>query len=71
MDVLGTPAGQKVTETDIRRAVAVGGSVHVHSGDSLPVILSGAIAPDGAMVDALRILRLALQSSVSPLTRNK
>lgn len=56
MDVLGTPAGQKVTETDIQKALAAGGSVHVHPGDSLLVIQSGAIAPDGAMVDALNHL---------------
>ncbi len=44
MDVLGTPAGQKVTETDIQKALAAGGTVHVHPGDSLLVIQSGAIA---------------------------
>jgi hypothetical protein len=61
MDVLGTPAGQKVTETDIRKALAEGSSVHVHPGDSLLVIQSGAIAPDGAMVDALNHLGYRVQ----------
>lgn len=56
VDVLQTPASQKVTETDIRKAIAEGGSVHVHPGDSLLVIQSGAIAPDGAMVAALNHL---------------
>jgi len=60
-DVLGTPAGQKVTETDIRKALASGGSVRVHPGDSLLVVQSGAIAPDGAMTDALNHLGYRVQ----------
>jgi hypothetical protein len=55
-DVLGIPSGQTVTEADIRKALATGGAVRVHPGDSLLVIQSGAIAPDGAMVDALNHL---------------
>lgn len=68
MDVLGTPAGQNVTETDIQKALATGGSVRVHPGDSLLVIQSGGIAPDGAMVDALNHLGYRVQgfSGVPP-----
>jgi hypothetical protein len=60
-DVLGVPAGQTVTETDIRKALATGGAVRVHPGDSLLVVQSGAIAPDGAMVDALNRLGYQVQ----------
>jgi hypothetical protein len=61
MDVLGAPAGSKVTETEIRNALAVSGSVRVRPGDSLLVIQSGAIAPDSAMIEALNYLGYRVQ----------
>lgn len=39
-DVLGIPSGQTITEADIRKALATGGAVRVHPGDSLLVIQS-------------------------------
>jgi len=61
MDVLGTSVSQKVTETEIRKALVGGSSVQVHPGDSLLVIQSGAIAPDSAMIDALNHLGYRVQ----------
>ncbi|MBV8211819.1 MAG: aminopeptidase, partial [Verrucomicrobia bacterium] len=68
MDVLGASAGQKVSEADIRKALSESGSVRVRSGESLLVVQSGAIAPDGAMVDALTHLGYKVQgfSGVPP-----
>ena len=60
-DVVGTPAGQKVSEEEIRKALSGGGSVHARPGSPLLVIQSGAIAPDGAMVDALTHLGYRVQ----------
>jgi len=67
-DVLGPPAGQKITEAEIRKALTTARSVRVHPGDSLLVVQPGAIAPDGAMVDALTRLGYHVQgfSGVPP-----
>jgi hypothetical protein len=61
VDVLGAPAGQKVSEADINKALATAHSVRVHPGDSLLVVQSGAIAPDVAMMDALTRLGYHVQ----------
>ena len=68
VDVLGASAKQEISEADILKALATARSVHVHPGDSLLVIQSGAIAPDSAMVDALTRLGYHVQgfSGVPP-----
>jgi hypothetical protein len=61
MDVLGTTSGQAVTEADIRKALAAGDSIRMHPGESLLVVQSGTMAPDGAMIDALSHLGYRVQ----------
>ena len=73
MDVIGAPAGQKIGEADITKALAAAGSVRVRPGESLLVVQSGAIAPDGAMLDALTHLGYKVQgvSGIAPAPDDK
>jgi hypothetical protein len=53
MDVLGFAEGQQITEAQIQQAIAEKRDVKVRKGGPLIVIQSGAIAPDGSMMDEL------------------
>ena len=52
-DVLGIPRNEITSEADIRRAIQDSKSIKLRPGSSILLIQSGALFPDGPMVDEL------------------
>jgi hypothetical protein len=53
LDVLGIPRGEITSEADIRRALESSKAVKLRPGNSILLIQSGALFPDGTMVTEL------------------